>query len=73
MLHRRTGPLQNIREMLADLSNDRDQWYFASLDGAARFAATFRRIDEQIMADFSSALMYRAVGDCLCAALAGAL
>lgn len=69
MLHYRSETRSGLLEMLEALQSDARRWYFADRNAAARFAAAFHRIDEQIMDAFPSAVMFRAVGDCLHAAL----
>ncbi len=69
MLHHRTLPPEQIRALLAALRSDGARWYFATQDTAAAFALAFQRIDREVMSSFTSAAMFRAIGDCLSACL----
>ncbi len=65
MLHHRTEPREKILGMLQALRNDGSRWFFDELSAAAAFATAFHRINEQVMSAFPSAVMFRAIGDCL--------
>lgn len=69
MLHFRSEPRSMVIGLLKALRSDGRRWYFCDLRSAARFAAAFHRIDEQVMDAFPSAVMFRATGDCLRVAL----
>jgi HD superfamily phosphohydrolase len=51
--------------LLENLTATAGNWVFASLEAAQKYAELFFRLNKKHYAGFSSALMFRTVGDCL--------
>jgi hypothetical protein len=55
----------DAQAILSDLLVENGLWYFRNFESAARFAELFRMLNNNYYACFLSAVMFRAIGDCL--------
>jgi HD superfamily phosphohydrolase len=56
---------REIRSLLGDLSALEGRWVFNNFSSAQQYAYLFSTLNQQYYAGLSSAVMFRAVGDCL--------
>ena len=65
LYHYRLMDISEIKEMIENLRNDQNKWYFVNCEAASKFANAFATLNDEIFSGFKAGVMYRSIGDCV--------